>query len=170
MYVENRGETSWPEQIGDAVINIRPTPKTKLASIAIAVVFAGFMFLDYTLLRGDSVGSATVSLRSDDPARIEITQVDEVHLVAISTRRRQHNETKGIAIKYRLVDPDGTIVKESSELRSRKSRYFEFTPDIPGTYELFAEESMTLLGSGRGNATVRVYVNDRRVLGRIVGL
>jgi hypothetical protein len=134
--------------------------------IAIGVGVAALALVDFVALRGDTVDTATVYLRSSDPAVIEITRVGEEHLVEISTRRSVQGESKGKAIKYRLEGPDGTVWYEDAEIVSRKSRYFEVVPVEAGSYTLYAEENMNLLGSGSGTAYVRVYVNDRRILGR----
>jgi hypothetical protein len=136
--------------------------------IAIGLAVAALAFADFVALKGDVIDTTTVNYRSSDPGVIEITRVGEEHLFEISTRRRVQGESKGTAIKYRLEGPDGMVWYENAEIVSKKRRFFEFVPVEAGIYSLYVEENMTLLGSGRGNAYVKVYLNDRRILSRLL--
>jgi hypothetical protein len=77
---------------------------------------------------------------------------------------------KGRALRIRLEGPDGVVLHEDSEIVSRQQRFFEFVPNKPGPHRLFLEQSMALLGSGGGNASVTVTVNDHRILRRFYPL
>ncbi len=141
--------------------------KHKALGIAVAVLFAGLVGMDMVVLKGEHVDSDRLSLSREQPAEIEIARVGETHLVEISSRRyRSGGKSKGRALEYRLEDPDGIVVYENSEIASRKRRFFDFVPLEEGTYKLYAETNMEL--GGRGSADVRVYVNDRRILARLM--
>jgi hypothetical protein len=75
---------------------------------------------------------------------------------------------EGQSIAWRLVAPDGATLDSNSELVARKQRYFDFVPIQQGPHELHVEETK-LIGSSRGTARVAVTVNDRRVLGPLLG-
>lgn len=138
-----------------------------IAVVAIAVALA---LTDLVVLRGEPVGSATVPLRPGEVGLLEISRVGEEHTVEISTRRRVRGETRGEAVTIRLRGPDGATLHEESELVARKTRYFAFVPERAGTYRISVDDNRTLLGSSTGSARVSVTVNDRRILGRLLGL
>ena len=142
--------------------------KAKGWTIALGLAVALLAFVDLIALRGERVASATARLSASDPATIEISRVGEEHLVEISTRRRVHGESKGRAIRYRVESPSGVVAYESSEIAARKNRCFEFVPEEAGAYRFFIEQNMTLLGSTTDTARIAVYVNDRRILGRLL--
>lgn len=145
-------------------------PKLKNWGIAIGVLVMALGLVDLVVLKGESVGGGTVSLRADStPLVLQITRPAEKHLVKIKTRKRRKGEYVGQSIAYRLVDPDGVTVAEDTEILGHKTRFFSFYPAKTGPYELHAEETK-LLGSSRGTGSVSVTVNDRRVLSRLLGL
>ena len=73
--------------------------------------------VDLVVLKGESVGGGTVSLRADStPLVLQITRPAEKHLVKIKTRKRRKGEYVGQSIAYRLVDPDGVTVAEDTEI------------------------------------------------------
>ncbi|HEY5656452.1 MAG TPA: hypothetical protein VIY27_01550, partial [Myxococcota bacterium] len=78
-------------------------------------------------------------------------------------------EPQGKAVRYRIEAPDGTIVVEGSEFAAKKKRFIEFVPGEAGVYRLFIEENLNLLGYGSDTARIAVYVNDRRILARLIG-
>lgn len=144
-------------------------PKLRAIGIALGVLVLALTALDFVVLKGDRVAGGSLSLRSDaTPISLTISRPHEAHLVAISTRKRVKGESVGQSISYRLVDPQGETVVEDSEIVSHKKRFFEFVPAQAGDYQLFARET-TLIGSGRGSASVSVTVNDRRILSRLLG-
>jgi hypothetical protein len=132
-----------------------------------AVVVVALCLIDLIALRGDRVAHDTAYFDGSEPARIEITRPYEKHLVEVSTRYRRNRETRGRAVELRLLDPEGTTVYASSEIAARKTRFFSFTPMIAGEYQLQVEENAILMKSTRGSADVEVFVNDRRLLGRL---
>lgn len=138
--------------------------KSKLATgIAIGLMLL-VMVLEWTVLRGDQIAQMTIRLSAKEAGIIKVEQPGQTHLVEIDTRRGR--KSKGKRINMRLEDPDGAVIYESSELASRKERFFSFTPKVAGPYKLHLELGM-LSGSSR-SASVRVFVNDRRVLARIM--
>lgn len=137
-----------------------------IGAVAVGIAIA-LALLDIVVLRGEHVDGATVQLSEDRPGLIEIHRVGEEHLVEISTRRRRGGETKGRSVHYRLEDPDGRVIAESSELVHHKTRYIRFEPVTTGEYRIYVDDS-GLLGRSRGSASVSVYVNDRRILARFL--
>ncbi len=140
----------------------------KTWALALGVAVALLALVDMIALQGERVGSTTTRLSAHHPAIIEISRVGEEHLVEISTRHRVQGEWKGRAIRYRLESPSGVTVHEGSELAARKKRFFEFVPGEAGAYRIFIEENMSLLGSTADTARIAVYVNDRRILARLL--
>lgn len=137
-----------------------------LGAVGVVVVVA-LCLIDLIALRGERVAYDTVSFDGGEPALIEVTRPYEKHLVEVTTRYRRHRKTRGRAVALRLLDPEGATVYERSELRARKTRFFSFTPMVAGEYRLEVEDNGLLGGSTRGSAGVAVFVNDRRVLGRL---
>jgi hypothetical protein len=140
------------------------TKHWRLAGLVTGAALMALTLVDFVVLGGEVVAGAMVSVGSGQPGVFEISRVGEEHLVQISTRRRMHQDSKGRALVIRLEGPDRVVFHEDSEIVSREQRFFEFVPEKAGTHRLFLEESMTLLSAGGGNASVTLYVNDRRVL------
>jgi hypothetical protein len=138
----------------------------KLVSLIVLLLVGGVFLVDFVVLRGDRVAHGTAYLGRDEPARLAIERIGEIHLVEITTRRAAVGQARDQALRFRLVDPEGATVYESAEIVSRTERFFEFTPTIAGEYKLHAEDSSVLLGRSRGLARVAVWVNDRRILAR----
>jgi hypothetical protein len=137
--------------------------------VAGAAVMA-LVMADFVVLGGERVGGSMVPVGAGRSGVLEISRVGEAHMVEISTRPRMQQRSKGRALSIRLEGPDGSVLYEDSEFVSRQQRYFEFVPDTAGPHRLFLEESMSLLGSGGGNASVTLRVNDRRILRRVYPL
>jgi hypothetical protein len=135
------------------------------AGAAVVALGLALFLVDFVALRGEHVAHDRAAI-GGEPARLEIQQVGEKHLVEITTRRRQHGETRGRAIDWRLEDPSGSVVRKDSELAAHKERYFSFTPNVPGQYVLHVEGGGLVFKSGSGSADVDVFVNDRRILAR----
>jgi hypothetical protein len=150
------------------MIEAKRDGKAKGWTIALGLAVALLAFVDLIALRGEQVASATARLSGRDPATIEIHRVGEQHLVEISTRRRVQGESKGRAIRYRVESPSGVTVHEDSEIVARKKRFFEFVPGETGIHQFFIEENMSLLGSTTDTAHIAVYVDDRRILARLL--
>jgi hypothetical protein len=141
--------------------------RSKGVSVAVAVLGIAVFLIDFVLLRGEQVARAEVHFDRPEPARIAVERVGERHLVEISTRKRVHGETRGRNLAFRLEDPDGQVVHQDSELVARKTRYFSFMPVVSGEYALHIEDNGLLVKSSRGSARIDVYVNDRRLFGRL---
>jgi hypothetical protein len=143
------------------------TGGARVGGIVAGAAVMALVMVDFVVLGGDRVGGAMVPVGAGRSGVLDVSRVGEEHLVQISTRRRTGQSSKGRALSIRLEGPDGAVLYEDSEIVSRQERYFEFVPDTPGTHRLFLEESMTLLGAGRGNASVTLWVDDHRILRRI---
>ena len=63
-----------------------------------------------------------------------------------------------------MANPEGDVIWESSEIVSRKRRFFSFTPIDSGAYRLYLKDNTLLAGASGGGARVSVFVNDRRML------
>jgi hypothetical protein len=154
----------------EAQIKIELSPRTRalsIAGVAVAVVIA---LLDFVVLRGDVVARVSVDLRDEEPTFVELTRLGEPHLVEIRATRRVKGETRGRNVDYRIVDPNGNVVVDESEFVQRKDRYVRFTPMVAGNYAISVHDGGGYL---RGNtshrtATVKVLVNDRRILPRLL--
>lgn len=140
--------------------------RTGLVVAAVLVLF----LLDFFLLRGEAVAHDRVSLRRDEPARIELSRVGESHTFELTTRTRRGGKTRGRAVAWRVEGPTGAIVAEGSEVVAHERRLFDVTPHEAGPYLLYVEENGLLAGGGSGRARVSVRVGDRRILARIFSL
>ena len=144
-------------------------PKIRTAGLLLGGLVLALALVDFVVLRGESVGGGTVSLRADsEPLALPISHTFEDHTIEIRTRRRSGGESRGRSVAYRLEDPDGTVLVDESEMISRKSRSFSFRPSKTGEYRLHVRETK-LVGSGRGTAHVSVAINDRRILSPLLG-
>lgn len=145
-----------------------PESRGKMIALAIAAVVVVVFLVDFTVLRGEQVDYDSAALRDEEPMILSITRVGEDHLVEIDTQRRVNGKTKGQPVTIRFEDPEGFLVYEMSELIAHKDRYFRFTPEIAGEYKLYLEPRGNLLGPGTGRARAAVFVNDRRIIGRLL--
>lgn len=144
-------------------------PRLKTWGIALGVLFAALALVDLVVLKGEHVASVSVDLSTEAaPGVIEVSRPGEPHLVVIGTRRRVRGEYRGQSVSWRLLAPDGQVIEKDSELIAHKKRSFEFIPFEPGAYELHVAET-SLLGGSRGSARVTVYLNDRRIIGPVLG-
>jgi len=141
--------------------------RSRGAGVVVVGLGIALALLDFVVLRGEVVARDPVRLSEGPPARLELGRIGEEHTFQIRTTRRSRGETRGRAIAWRLVAPDGRVVEEGSELRSRKRRFFDHTPDTAGTYELHVEDGGVISGLGSGSASVEVLVGDRRIASRL---
>ena len=138
--------------------------KGGIIGTALVVLFIAYMVFEIMFLTGDLVVRDSVDIPDEeDLVAIEVTEPGEIHLVQVSTRRKERK------LKFRLEGPDGEPVYEDSEWSTHKGmRSFDFNPTEAGTYKLFVNP-----GGGSysqwGSASVQVYVNDRRKLTRVFG-
>jgi hypothetical protein len=137
-------------------------------SLGVVALGVALALVDFVVLRGDRVDSATVPLGDDEAVPLLIEHAGQEHLVEITTRLRRGGETRGRSVDYWIEDPEGRVVAEESEIVTRKHRYVRFVPEAPGEYWISVEDE-SLFGTRRGSARVEVYVNDRRILGPRLG-
>lgn len=145
-----------------------PESRGKTIGLAIAAAIVVLFLVDFFLLRGEQVDYDSTALRDEAPMVLSISRVGEEHLVEIDTHRRMNGKNKGQTVEIRFEDPDGKLVYEKSELTAHKDRYFRFKPTIAGEYKLYVEPRGELLGPGSGRARAAVFVNDRRIVGRLL--
>jgi hypothetical protein len=118
--------------------------------------------LEFFILRGDLVAKDSIRIdRRSDYITILVDHPYQEYLVEVSTGKKQRK------LSFLLEDPIGRIIHEDAEYSLYKgSRRFTFEPHERGTYTLYINDGAIGFGE-RGYASVRVFVNDNRILGRI---
>ncbi len=130
-----------------------------LGAIAFFVILG---LLEFFILRGDLVARDSIRIdRRSDYITILVDHPYQEYLVEVSTGKKQRK------LSFLLEDPIGRIIHEDTEYSLYKgSRRFTFEPYERGTYTLYINDGAIGFGE-RGYASVRVFVNDNRILGRI---
>jgi hypothetical protein len=133
-----------------------------LGTIAFFVLLG---FLEFFVLRGDLVAKDSIRIdKRSDYLAILVDHPYQEYLVEVSTGKEQRK------LSFLLEDPLGRIIYDESEYSLYKgSRRFTFEPEERGTYSLYINDGAISFGE-LGYAKVRVYVNDKRILGRVFGL
>jgi len=121
-------------------------------------------FFEFFILRGDLVAKDSIRIdRRSDYITILVDQPYQEYLVEVSTGKEDRK------LSFLLEDPLGRIIHEDTEYSLYKgSRRFTFEPEERGTYTLYINDDAIGFGE-RGYAKVRVYMNDKRILGRVFG-
>lgn len=121
-------------------------------------------FFEFFILRGDLVAKDSIRIdRRSDYITILVDQPYQDYLVEVSTGKEERK------LSYLLEDPLGRIIHEDTEYSLYKgSRRFTFEPEDRGTYTLYINDDAIGFGES-GYAKVRVYMNDKRILGRVFG-
>jgi hypothetical protein len=138
--------------------------RRRLVTFGTIAFFVILGLLEFFVLRGDLVAkdSIRVDTRSDYIA-ILVDQPYQEYLVEVSTGKKERK------LSILLEDPIGRVIYEETEYSLYKgSRRFTFEPDERGTYSLYINDSAIGFGES-GYAKVRVYMNDKRILGRVFG-
>ena len=132
-----------------------------LGAIAFFVILG---LLEFFILRGDLVAKDSIRIdRMTDYITILVDHPYQEYLVEVSTGKKQRK------LSFLLEDPIGRIIHEDAEYSLYKgSRRFTFEPDERGTYTLYINDGAIGFGE-HGYASVRVYMNDNRILGRVFG-
>jgi hypothetical protein len=132
-----------------------------LGAIAFFVLLG---FFEFFILKGDLVAKDSIRIdRRSDYITILVDQPYQEYLVEVSTGKKERK------LSFLLEDPLGRIIHENTEYSLYKgSRRFTFEPDERGTYTLYINDDAIGFGE-RGYAKVRVYMNDKRILGRVFG-
>lgn len=142
--------------------------RAKKIGVVVTLAVVGLLLMDFLVLRGEQVDYDSAALRAEEPMILSISKVGQEHLVEIDTHRRINGKNKGQTVKIRFEDPDGNLVYQMSELTAHKDRFFRFKPEIAGEYKLWVEPKGNLFGPGSGRARAAVFVNDRRIIGRLL--
>jgi hypothetical protein len=118
--------------------------------------------LEFFILRGNLVAKDSIRIdRRSDYITILVDHPYQEYLVEVSTGKEQRK------LSFLLEDPIGRIIHEDTEYSLYKgSRRFTFEPLERGTYTLYINDGVIGFGE-RGYASVRVFVDDNRILGRI---
>ena len=137
--------------------------KYGLVSAGVVVLLSVCILFEFFYLRGDLVASGSVDIiNPKDAFKISVNQSWEEYLVEISTGNRKRK------LSFRLEGPEGLVLHEDMEYQSHKGdRSFTFRPPTAGTYTLFVDPGALTYG-GWGYASVRVYINDRRILNKLL--
>lgn len=150
---------------GGAYEQLMKFSRTKYALVSAGVVVLLFVGLLFQLLylQGDLIASGSVDIANKrDAFQISLTQPWKEYLVEISTAGQQRK------LSYRLVGPEGMVLHEDIEYESHKgARTFTFKPPVSGTYTLYVDPGILTYG-GWGYAYVKVYIQNRRLLHRIL--
>jgi hypothetical protein len=136
----------------------------RLVTLGAIAFFVILGLLEFFVLRGDLVAKDSIRVdRRSDYIAILVDQPYQEYLVEVSTGKKERK------LSILLEDPIGRVIYEESEYSLNKgSRRFTFEPDERGTYSLYIDDSA--IGFGElGYAKVRVYMNDKRILGRVFG-
>ena len=145
-------------------INNLLSDSRRLVTLGAIAFFVVFGFLEFFVLRGDLVAKDSIRIdRRSDYIAILVDHPYQEYLVEVSTGKEQRK------LSFLLEDPLGRIIHEESEYSLYKgSRRFTFEPEERGTYTLYINDGA--IGFGElGYAKVRVYMNDKRILGRVFG-
>lgn len=140
--------------------------RVKGLSVAAAALGVLLFAVDFVFLKGDPVARASAELNGTSPAVFTVSRANEPHLVEIRTTRRVSGKRLGRKVSWRLLDPDGIVVRRDAELLDHEERHFEFQPGRTGKYRLYVEDNGLLLRTESGMASVTVTVNDRRLMKR----
>ena len=133
-------------------------PFGRIVVIVAVVIIVLVSLLEFIYLRGESV--AYERIRVKEPFTFEVDAAGVPYLVDISAARDE-----SVKLKILLNGPEGEEIFSRTELTGSRSRSFKFEPTKKGVYTLSLSESMTLrVGSGP-YLRIRVYKNDRRILG-----
>jgi len=115
------------------------------------------------LLKGDLVAHQRLAVAGSSKfVEFTVKNASKVHLIQVRTDKKQK-------LQIRLLDSKGKVLYENTEYVAHKgSRSFTFTPPREGKYKLYV--GLSPLGfSTYYRVGVSVYVNDRRLLPRILG-
>jgi hypothetical protein len=131
------------------------------AAAAVAALLIG-LFLELFYLRGDPVTQGSVGIHDKkDFLAISVDRPQTEYLVQISTRRLH-------SLTIRLEGPAGAVIYRDTEYaRHKGTRIFTFKPKKAGWYHLYVDPG-ALATNGEGHAKTGVFVNDRRVLVRVL--
>jgi hypothetical protein len=154
--------------VSESEIEVPRKSRGKTIGMGITAAVVVLFVVDFFVLRGEQVDYDSVSLRDHAPMILSISRVGETHLVEIDTHHRMNGKNMGETVKIRFEDPSGKMVYEMSELTARKGRHFRFKPEVAGQYKLYVEPKTTLFGPGSGRAKAAVFVNDRRIVARLL--
>ncbi|MGD9031976.1 MAG: hypothetical protein PVJ69_05340 [Desulfobacteraceae bacterium] len=132
-----------------------------LGAIALFVILG---FLEFFILRGDLVAKDSIRIDSrSDYITILVDHPYQEYLVEVSTGKKERK------LSFVLEDPIGRVIHDETEYALYKgSRRFTFEPYDRGTYTLYINDGAIGFGE-QGYANVRVYMNDKRILGRVFG-
>ena len=132
-----------------------------LGAIAFFVILG---LLEFFILRGDLVAKDSIRIdRMSDYITILVDHPYQEYLVEVSTGKKERK------LSFLLEDPIGRVIYDETEYALYKgSRRFTFEPDERGTYTLYITDGAIGFGE-QGYANVRVYMNDKRILGRVFG-
>ncbi len=131
--------------------------------VAIVAVFLLLTVFDFYWLRGELVARRSFPISSHrNFLELKVKKVSEPHLVRVYTRKKQK-------LHIRLLGPDGNVLYDDTEYgRHKGERFFRFIPQKRGKYRVCVSVG-PLSFSTYNRVIVSVYVNDRRILPKILG-
>ncbi|MCP4603912.1 MAG: hypothetical protein GY847_25890 [Proteobacteria bacterium] len=134
-----------------------------IIGVIAVVIFIGEFFL----LKGDLVASDSIHFNQNSgQMQIEISELPGDLLVQIrsGTKKRQ------VKLAIKLQGPEGETLHEKNEsFKHHGSRYFTFTPEQVGVYQLQVNGEKGWMESDSGAAHIEVFANDKRFFWRLTG-
>ncbi len=150
------------------------SPKAQKIAYALVALVAVGLVVEMTFLRGERVFSDSSNRFEKEvkPIVIPIDRTGERHTLEIFTKNFRDRDHK-VSLAWELRDPQGHTVGSDLEIAPHSgTRRFDFVPTEAGDYQVavrknYSNKIKVGLGGLRDRTTysVRVWVNDRRVLG-----
>ncbi len=129
--------------------------------VLIAALFIAYAIFETVFLGGDLVSSKRVVVTGPNNfLEFKVQEPDQEYLIRIYTGKK-------MKLSVRLVDSGGKVYHEDTEYAGHKSRSITFTPPHPGLYRVYVGLG-PLNFSTYAKASVSVYINDKRVLTKIL--
>lgn len=140
-----------------------------MGGVIAGVLFVGVVLVDVTMLRGEAVAAKTgIRFSNGEVQEVPLT-VDSVgskYTVLVDTRDDE------VALTWTILDPTGRRLYKDSELfRHKGVRRRSFKARRAGEYKVVVErrkKSRVLSAVDRDSVDVRLYVNDRRIIGPLL--
>ena len=133
------------------------------AGIIVVGLFLAYSIFETIWLRGDLVAYGRIAITSPrNFVEFTVKKGSQKYTIEVYTRQKSKLHVK-------LVDSSGKVLYEDTEYASHKgSRSFTFKPPKEGRYRLYVGLGPLSFYTFT-RASVSVYVNDRRILPRVLG-
>jgi len=130
-------------------------------AIIVILVLAAYGIFETIWLRGDLVAHERITITGPNNfVAFKVEKASHKYFISIRTRKKRK-------LSIKLVDSQGRVHYEDNEYASHKTRSFTFEPPVPGTYCVYVK-SGPLSFTTFSKASISIYVNDRRLLTRVL--